>query len=215
MQIFKHHVIFDEITYDRQRLENFVNRFLGDTSNFAEWSNKILDPVGDRRFKPNPLFNCIDTEKLEGKPLLEYDEIRELTDRFNFSRPLHDRSVDILVYEPGYVFHPHVDFYMYCGIMFPILPEDGGEPIDFYEKEGLTRERATGYAKELTEKDIVYSYNYSTVHPSMFNGLTIHGVRKVQRRRVFFRIKMVDDTFNSIIKKNQLGKFINPPKDVT
>ena len=212
MQVFKHHVIFDEITYDRHRLENFVNRFIHDPSNFAEWSNKTLDPAGDRKFKPNPLFNCIDTEKLEGKSLLEYPEIKELTDRFNFAKPLHNRSVDILIYEPGYVFHPHVDFYMYAGIMFPILPEDAGEPINFYEKEGLERKRATGYAKELKDTDIVYSYKYSTVHPSMFNGTTIHGVKKVERRRIFFRIKMVDETFRSVIKKNELGKFINPPR---
>lgn len=211
MQVHKHHVIFDEITYDRQKLVNFVNRFIDQTSDFSEWSNQIADPMGTRRFKPIPLFKCIDTEKIEGKGLLEYPEIAELASLFSFDRPLHPRSVDILVYEPGYVFAPHVDFYMYCGIMFPIMPDDGGEPIDFYEKEGLDRKRATGYAKELKESDIVYSYNYSTMHPSMFNGLTIHGVREVKQRRIFLRFKIVDETFQSVIRKQQLGKFIKTP----
>lgn len=211
MQVHKHHVIFDEITYDRQKLVNFVNRFIDQTSDFSEWSNQIADPMGTRRFKSIPLFKCIDTEKIEGKGLLEYPEIAELASLFSFDRPLHPRSVDILVYEPGYVFAPHVDFYMYCGIMFPIMPDDGGEPIDFYEKEGLDRKRATGYAKELKESDIVYSYNYSTMHPSMFNGLTIHGVREVKQRRIFLRFKIVDETFQSVIRKQQLGKFIKTP----
>jgi hypothetical protein len=211
MQVFKHHVIFDEITYDRQRLVNFVNRFIDNTSDFSEWSNQVAEPMGKRRFKTIPLFKCIDTEKIEGKGLLEYPEISELANLFSFDRPLNKRSVDILVYEPGYVFAPHVDFYMYAGIMFPIIPDDGGEPIDFYEKEGLDRQRATGYAKELKESDITYSYKYSTIHPSMFNGLTIHGVRQVQQRRVFLRFKMVDDTFSSVIRKQELGKFIKTP----
>jgi hypothetical protein len=94
--------------------------------------------------------------------------------------------------------------------MFPILPDDGAAPIDFYRMpEGATWERAAGYSKWINpDRDLIYSYHYSLIHPSMFNGNIIHGVKNNDKERVFLRFKCLNMTFHSIIEKAKQGKLI-------
>ncbi len=218
MQIFEHHAIFDEITYDREELKEWfesVRQYRKDFGSVLNRFRKERNPTNlshTKEFQAG-LFDTIDTAGEIGKHVKDFDPVKKLVQRFNFDVPLTGPDVDVLIYKPGYVFHPHVDFHMHCGIMFPIYPDEGASPIDFYQlPEGETWERAKGYSQAIKlERDLLYSYHYSLKHPSMFNGDTIHGVRNNEKERVFLRLKCLSMTFNDVIKRASEGKFINAP----
>jgi hypothetical protein len=217
MQIFDHHVIFDEITYDRAELKDWfesVRQYRNDFGSVLNRFRKERNPSNLSHGKEfqDGLFDTIDTAGFIGKHVKEFEPIKKLVDRFNFDQPLTGPDVDILIYKPGYVFKPHVDYHMHCGIMFPIYPDEGASPIDFYRlPEGETWERAKGYAQAINaDRDLIYSYHYSLTHPSMFNGDVIHGVRNNDKERVFLRLKCLSMTFQQVIDKVNEGKLIKP-----
>lgn len=215
MQVFDHHVIFDEITYDREELKIWYESVKEYTNDFGSVQNRFRDQQGGlglnhkKSFKEN-LFLTIDTKGALDKHVIEFEPIKKLVRMFNFDEPLKDTHVDVLIYKPGYSFVPHIDFHMNCGIMFPILPDEDVSPIDFYNlPPGETWEQAKGFGKSIVfERDHLYSYHYSLNHPSMFNGKTIHGVRNNHKGRVFLRFKCLSMTFEQVIEKAKAGKFI-------
>lgn len=211
MQIFDHHVIFDEITYDREELKEWYESVRQYRRDYADVMNNVTDSTlsHNKQFGYRS-FQTIDTFSKTGKHIMEFEPIQKLVNRFNFDQPLIGHAVDIMIYHPGFWFRPHVDYHMHCGIMFPILPDTDPEPIDFYKlPPGAVWERAGDYTKDIVpERDLLYSYNYSMTHPSLFNGDTIHGVRKVKQERVFLRLKCLSMTFDQVVAKAKDGKFI-------
>jgi hypothetical protein len=217
MQVYKHHVIFDEISYDREELKDWYDSVKQYRTDFASVMNRIRDEQGHNKdlshtknFKKG-LFDTIDTKGIIDKHVLEFEPVAKLVNKFNFDRPLNTIDVDVLIYRPGYFFHPHVDYHMNCGIMFPILPDEGAAPIDFYKMPPNAEwKRAAGYSSYIIfDRDFDYSYHYSLEHPSMFNGNVIHGVRNNDKERVFLRFKSLWMTYEDIINKCRDGKFIN------
>lgn len=212
MQIFDHHVIFDEITYDREELKAWYESVRQYRNDYAAVMNTDVGTgLSHNKQFGYRSFQTIDTYAKNGLHIMDYEPIQKLVKQFNFDRPLEGREVDVMIYHPGFHFKPHVDYHMHCGIMFPILPDVGAEPIDFYKlPEGEVWERAKDYEKQIVaERDLLYSYEYSMTHPSMFNGDTIHGVRRVKQERVFLRFKCLSMTFDQVIEKAKAGKFIN------
>ena len=215
MQVFENHVIFDEISYDREELKSWFESVREYSDDFGlvlnrqrtESTSKNL--THDKSFQ-HGLFDTIDTFGKINKHIVEFETISKLVNKFNFGDVLDPTNVDVLIYKPGYVFHPHVDFHMYCGIMFPIYPDKDASPIDFYRlPEGETWQRAKGYGGSIKrERDLNYSYHYSLKHPSMFNGHVIHGVRNNDKERVFLRLKCLNMTFHQVIEKTLTGNFI-------
>lgn len=212
MQIFDHHVIFDEVKYDREELKDWyrsVEHYKGD---YGMVTNKISSAnlSHNKKFRTGK-FETLNTVEKAGMNVIDYPVVNKLVKRFNFDVPLGKSDVDVLIYKPGFIFQPHVDFHMHCGIMFPILPDGEMAPIDFYKlPPGAVWERAKNYDDCIDfDRDYLYSYHYSTVHPSMFNGDTIHGVRNNNNVRVFLRIKILNMTFDGIIAKAKTGNFIN------
>jgi len=208
MQIYEHHVIFDEITYDREELKDWYKSVEQYKVDFATLTNKISSSglSHNKKFSSNKQFQTLDTENQIGIPISDYKQIRCLIEKFNFETPLNKFDVDVLIYEPKYYFAPHVDFHMHCGIMFPILPDTGMAPIDFYRlPSGATWGKAKTYITNF-ERDHIYSYHYSLDHPSMFNGETIHGVRNNNNTRVFLRFKILHMTFQQVIDAGNQGK---------
>ncbi len=207
MQIYKHHIIFDEISYDRQQLLEWYSEVEQYREDFAVVMNRDIElselneEISHRKkFKSrnSKEFTTIDTFHHIGKHIVDFPLIRKLADKFNFIRPLQGREVDILIYEPDFKFVPHIDFHMNCGIMFPILPKHDISPIDFYKMPpNETWERAKVFDINF-ERDFDYSYYYSTKHPSMFNGNVIHGVRNNNQKRVFLRFKCHQLTFDEV-----------------
>jgi hypothetical protein len=216
MQVFENHVIFDEIFYDREELKSWfesVRQYRNDFGlvlNRQRKESTSNDLTHDKSFQ-HSLFDTIDTVGKINKYIVEFEPISKLVKKFNFDPKLNPQDVDVLIYKPGYVFQPHVDFHMNCGIMFPIYPDTGASPIDFYRMpEGETWQRAKGYGSSINlERDLNYSYHYSLKHPSMFNGNVIHGVRNNDKERVFLRLKCLNMTFQQVIEKTRAGNFIS------
>jgi hypothetical protein len=204
----KYHATIDEVRYDRQELVDFFNQHKHNIMNFGDYM-QYLTP-SKREFKGRPGMNAVAVQKTEGKELLEYPVIKKYVDMFNFDMYPNARDIDVLHYDEGYKFHPHTDHYMNCGIMFPILPSDDITPISFYSKEGIEPERNKNYEKAgWTDDDIEYTHQYSMEHPTLFNGLAVHGVPKINSERVLLRIKILGETFDSVVNKLKAGTFIN------
>lgn len=140
---------------------------------------------------------------------LQHDYIKKLVNRLNFDRPVTSGNIDIIWYRPGFEFEPHTDHYASSTMMWPIFPEDGGSPVDFYYRKDL--EIKKGEACEFKDlvglKDIICTHYYSTEHPTIFNSHWIHGVRLVDRERAFLRLRLNED-FESIVKKYKDGNLI-------
>tara|TARA_B100001057_G_scaffold449754_1_gene491233 strand:- start:406 stop:1041 length:636 start_codon:yes stop_codon:yes gene_type:complete len=207
MQLGKHHCTIDEITYDREELLDFVNQHRHNIMQFGDYM-QYLSPE-KREFKGSDGMNAIAVQKTEGKDLLEYPVVKKYVDMFNFAQPIAPRDIDLLHYDPGYSFHPHTDHYMWCGIMFPIEPEDAGEPISFYSREGQEPERNVNYKKRgWTDDDIEYNHYYSNKHPTLFNGMIVHGVPTITKERIYLRIKVLGEKFEDVVEKLKNNNFI-------
>ena len=76
MKLFNKHVIFDEITYDREELEAFVNRFKDCVVNYSKWQETNLEDTESAWVVPTG-YNIVDTRLLEGKAPYEYPEIKK------------------------------------------------------------------------------------------------------------------------------------------
>ena len=208
MQLGNHHCTIDEITYDRLELLDFVNQHKHNIMQFGDYM-QYLSPE-KREFKGRTGMNAIAVQKTEGKDLLEYPVIQKYVNMFNFKQPIAPRDIDLLHYDPGYSFHPHTDHYMWCGIMVPIEPEDAGEPISFYSRVGVTPERNVNYEKKYgwNDLDIEYNHYYSNKHPTLFNGMTVHGVPTIKRERIYLRIKVLGEKFEEVVEKLKNNNFV-------
>jgi len=211
MQLGKYHCTIDEITYDREELLEFVNQHRHNIMQFGDYM-EYLSPE-KREFNPKRKgregMNAIAVQKTEGKDLLDYPVVKKYVDMFNFTKPINPRDIDLLHYDPGYSFHPHTDHYMWCGIMFPIEPEDAGEPISFYSREGQEPERNVNYEKRgWTDNDIEYNHYYSNKHPTLFNGMIVHGVPTISKERIYLRIKVLGEKFEDIVEKLKNNNFV-------
>lgn len=212
MQLDRFHCTMDEMTYDRQELEDFFNTHKQHVMPFGEYMQYMTNDT-KRDFPSQPGMNAVAVHKTEGKHLYDYEVVRKYMDRFNFDEPIDPLNLDMLHYDKGYRFHPHTDHYMNAGIMFPILPNGGMSPMRFYDREGYVPERRVNYELRgwTDEHDIAYDHVYSLEHPTLFNGLQVHGVPTVQEEfRVILRLKVTTEFFEDIVEKLKKGTFIKP-----
>lgn len=208
MQLGKYHCTIDEVTYNRLELVDFYNQHKHNLMNFGDYM-QFLSPT-KREFPYISGMNAVAVQKTEGKELLDYDVVKKCVDMFNFSPSIPTSDIDFLHYDPGFKFHPHTDHYMECAVMFPVLPEDAGEPISFYSRPGWIPERNVSYHHKYdwTDDDIEYNHYYSAIHPTLFNGMAIHGVPTITKERVYLRIKVLGETFDEVVAKLQAGTFV-------
>ena len=189
----KHHIVFDEIEYDRQQLEKFVAKFSNCIVSYNEYADRVL---GKRSFDYFDGYNICDTSLLEGKHALDYEVISNLVNKFNID--VDFKNVNLMHFDKGFTFPIHTDHAMKAGIMFPILPDDAGEPIVFYKTDKAVP--ATDY-NHLTDEDIDYKHYYSNTHPTLFNAQVPHGVPTVQKPRLYLKIMLFNNTYNDINKE--------------
>lgn len=137
--------------------------------------------------------------------LTTYSLIKNIIEKFTID--IKPRLVDINCFSPNFEFMPHTD-QVKCTIMIPIVPQDGGAPINFYHREGVVPEPATDYRKILTDKDIIFRHNYSVVHPTIINQRQIHGVSKLDHERVYLRFKLEDYYYEELVELDKKGMLI-------
>jgi hypothetical protein len=211
MQLFQYHAIFDEITYDREILYKWYLEHQHLTDYFSDWIWKSCKGTGHkfRGLGQQTGFKVIDLNNTLGKWIKDEPCIKTLLDMWNFDLPLRNLDVDVLIYPKNYKLKPHIDANMQCGIMYPICPENPA-PIDFYSvPPGDEIIPGKEYDVE-KDRDLLYSYHYSSKHPSMFNGGNcIHGVENSSTERVFLRLKIMGMTFDDVIRKHNSKKLIN------
>ena len=82
--------------------------------------------------------------------------------------------------------------------MFPILPDDGGEPLTFHEGDDF---RNPG--------SVIYKLYYDLDNPTLVNGKVIHSVETMKKERVYLRIRSGKETYKDIIEKINNNVFIN------
>lgn len=141
--------------------------------------------------------------------LLEHEYVSNIMSRLNFSHPITPHNVDIIWYRPGFRFEPHTDHYASSTMMWPIIPTDGGAPVDFYHRDDIVLEpgKPASYDKIVTDSDIVHTHYYNTTCPTIFNSHQIHGVRPIRKERVYLRLR-INETFDSIKEKYANGTLI-------
>jgi hypothetical protein len=140
---------------------------------------------------------------------LQHDYVKNIMERLNFSHPITSGNIDIIWYRPGFEFEPHVDHYAAATMMWPILPNDGGAPIDFYHNKDVKLEPGVpnGFKNVITEKDLIHTHYYSIEYPTIFNSHWIHGVRRINHERVYLRLR-INESFDSIVKKYNEGTLV-------
>jgi len=206
MKKFKHHCIIDEISYNKQELIDLFNRIPKECElPWNQYKKAIKNEGGAKSYTRNQNrgdggLNGIFTPYWEGKQLTEYPEIQNVLNRFNFVKPIDEHDITFMTYTPGFTFSNHTDRYLEYNIMFPLIPNTGGEPITFYKGEDKDRDNPLG---------VEYTYSYNTTHPTVFNGKTIHSVDTIKEYRVMFRIKVVNELYNDMINRYEKGEFIN------
>ena len=196
-----------EITYDRQRLEDFYNRVKHLSVDYSEIRNRAT----------KGLFSSIklDKDNHEGKEFLDYPEISEIVEQFNpVKKKIGNGNIAITVYQPHFEFHPHTDFSRKSVIMIPILPKDGGKGLDFYADEILGEDAHLVHTDEQAmapghdEEFYLGTCEYSTIHPTLMDTERVHGVRNDDRTRVYLQISIYD-MFEDTVKRIKSGEFLS------
>ena len=206
-----HHYEFTNIHYRRSELETWYQQHSHLAVFFADWMNARIPPGGPkfRGAGTGTGFKTLDYDTAYGLPMRDDPLIKSLLESWAFYSELGPHDVDVLIYPPRYTLKAHTDKYMGCGIMYPILPAAAPAGIDFYSPpEGQTLVKGQEY-DVAHNRDLLYTYNYSTEHPAMFNGQIIHGVRNGLQERVFLRVKLLNYTFHDIVERAEKNLIYN------
>lgn len=140
---------------------------------------------------------------------LEFDYIRQMVSKLNFDHEILSSHCDMLIYNFNSSFPAHTDHYAASTMMWPILPEDSGEPIHFYHRDdfNIIPGEARSWEFNVTDKDIAYTHHYGTQYPTIFNSHTIHAIPRVHQLRVSFRLRL-NESYKSILNKHKLGTLV-------
>jgi len=204
MILHKKHVVFDEITYDRHKLIDFVNMFDGCIVSYSDWQQRL---TGEQSYKVPDGYNAIDTTQKEGKFPSDYPVIQELMSKFKLN--IQKEQVMIHHYDVGFSLRPHTDHACKCSIMFPIMPDDGGAPLIFH-KVDKEYEIATDY---IDYKDSIdYKVHYNINHPTMFTTQAPHSVTEVKQERIYLKFMVFDYTFDQLIEMHKKDELIDNTK---
>jgi len=203
---FSKHVIFDEITYDRLELVDFVKSFINKCCivNYADWQKSTN---GKQSYEIPKGYNVVDTKLLNGKIPTDYPEIKKLVDLFKI--PIQENHVLISHYDVGFRLDPHTDHACQASIMFPILPEDAGAELVFHDVDGEYGP-ATAFDKYIDSID--YKVRYSTTHPTAFTTQVPHSVERVQEERIYLKFMLFDTTFEELKDLCRQGKLFDNTK---
>ena len=202
MQSFKFHTIIDEIEIPTDELIDLWKSFPNEYN--LPWNEYKGLVSGERkkaqRYNPRVEgggLRALYTPFHEGKQITEYPVVKKIVESFNWLVPPDVHDITFMTYNKGFKFPVHYDTHLEYNIMFPLLPKNNMEPINFYE----------GNDKHNPGKKI-YTYYYDQKHPTVFNGKILHDVDKVTDFRMIFRIKITEETYDNMIDRYKKGDFI-------
>lgn len=156
------------------------------------------------------LFSSIKTESIDGREYLDIPAIKNLVNMFNpVTKDIGSGNIAIVVYKPGFIFHPHTDFSRKACIMFPIYPNDAGAPIDFYKDDIMEGYDKNTNRPDHTDELYLGSHFYSNIYPTITNTEVPHGVRNDSNDiRVQLQFSIYDD-YDLCIERIKSGEFLN------
>lgn len=194
----KYAYVIEDLTFDMQKLQDFYETIKEYTVDYSSIRGSAV----------TGLFSSIKVDDIEGKDYLDYPVIQKLVSSFNpISKQIGNGNISIVVYQPGFNFHPHIDFSRKACIMYPIYPSDGGVPVDYYDMklvEGLSKEDKA----EHDDEHYLGSFYYSTKHPTLMNAVEVHGVRNHSDVRVYLQFSLYDD-YDLCVERIKSGEFLN------
>lgn len=208
-----HIFTLDEITYDRKKLESWVN----DPKSRAT----IVPSPREKHDGPNSGYNTL---RFPGShDALEWKEddheidyhilpiIKDLVDKFAID--INTKHIQISHYDVGFKLIPHTDNDWNAHIMFPILPEDGGAELIFHKVPESEHKRATGYVEYADKID--YTIKYSTKHPTVMNTQVPHSAGEViGEPRIYLKFMIPDYTFEELKQMARDGTLLNNNKEL-
>jgi hypothetical protein len=143
--------------------------------------------------------------------LLDFKIVRDIAERLNLDEPINPYSVDINWYRvTDFYFEPHVDYYASSTMIFPIIPEQDFQPIDFYDRSKVDYVEGETHSFEdiLKDEDILHTHYYGSNYGTIFNSHWPHGIRplsRANRAALRFRTK---EKFSSIMAKYKNGTLL-------
>ena len=149
--------------------------------------------------------HAVDDQSRPGYDVGRHPAISKIIEQFKIR--INPDMVDINCFRPGFEFLPHTD-QVQCTIMFPIIPNTAGAPVDFYYREGLEVKPATEYRTLVSDQHRAVEHFYSTLHPTIINQRQIHGVRRLDHERVYLRFKINDKSFEELVVLDQAGQLV-------
>lgn len=201
--IGKHHILFEEITYD---IEALTDLYLKMRHCALEWNEYKYALKGDSHKRQKLLDDvparllAIYSPDYEGKTMLEYPEVQEVLSKFNFLTPPDNGDVSFQINEPNFRFKTHLDRHLEYTIMLPLLPRKNFNSLTFWN--GSDEDRSTTTSK-------IYTLDYSMKHPTVFDGKVLHSTETINVERVIFRIKVADEKYSDMLERYKSGTFLN------
>ena len=203
MQLFEHHAILDEIDIPTDELVDLWQSFPENCN--LPWNEYKKYDSGERqkmqRYNPRVEGGglcALYTPLHQGKQITEYKVVNDLLNKFNWLKQPDYHDITFMTYKKGFKFPVHYDTHLEYNIMFPLLPKNNMEPINFYEGQD---KHNPGSKK--------YTYYYNQYHPTVFNGKILHDVDSVADFRMIFRIKITSESYDDMIVRYKEGNFIN------
>ena len=135
--IYNHHIIFEEINYDIEALTELYIKMRHCALEWNEWKTAI---AADKNLthKRQKLVDGFDGRLLavyapafEGKEMIDYPQIQNFVNKFNFLKPLGKADISFQINEPGYEFRKHTDRNLDYTMMCPLLPRENLITLSF------------------------------------------------------------------------------------
>jgi len=210
-----------ELSYDRNKMEEMFNELKPNfrIKGLPWWGDDLKDVFKDYDINDVNKFRgvvvqygehmMIDPTKSHlSVNLLDFKIVRDIAERLNLDKPISPYSIDINWYRvSGFSFEPHVDYYAASTMIFPIIPEQDFQPIDFYDRSKVDYVEGETHSFEntLKDEDIVHTHYYGSNYGTIFNSHWPHGIRPIavgNRAALRFR---TDEKFSSIMTKYKNG----------
>jgi len=219
--IYKHHVLFDEVTYDIEALTNLYHRMKHCSLEWNTWRTTIAtreSMIHEHQELvdgfPGRLL-AIYSPMYEGKEMIDYPEIQDFVSNFNFLEPLGIADISFQINEPGFQFKKHIDLGLDYTMMCPLIPSKNFNDLIFWRGTKIDEENMTYDEVRDSNLEKEYHLKYNHKNPIIFNGKIVHSVDNViEQERVVLRIKITHESYHDMITRHKANKFVINHKEV-
>lgn len=202
----KYYLTLTDIKYDQNALNDFWEIIKPKVLEMYNFQSSKIQKDLDQQVWNGRRLDSLWMWKYLGFGYEKCAEINRLLKLFNKKFNIVITDFCFVVYEPRFEFFPHIDEGRKVYIAFPVAPSDGGVPINFYENK-------INEDDNLTPGQLLETYNYSTIHPTLVDVTQYHGVKNDDNWRVYLQLDLGKNvkniTFENCKKRLKKGTFYN------